>query len=75
MDDRDIGRSPEPPDEPEYTEGYEITKDKLWTAIGDTIALYQENINQFGMSQQEAKRSAIIETMDGIDYDCPSFAR
>ena len=75
MDDRDIGRSPEPPDEPEYIEGYEITKDKLWSAIGDAIGLYQEYINQFGMDQVQAKRAAIIETMDGIDYDTPSFAR
>ena len=75
MDDRDIGRSPEPPDEPEYTEGYEITKDKLWTALNDLIGLYLENIELHNLDLESAKTSAVQEVMDGIDYDCPSFAR
>ena len=75
MNDFDIGRSPEPPDEIELVEGYEIEASKLWKAIDNAIGLYQENIDLHGMDKIQARRASVSEVMDGIDYDTPTFAR
>jgi len=71
MDDRDIGRSPEPPDEREEKTFYEIEKEKLARYLWDAIHEYQTG----GNKSFSGRHRAVNIIMEEIDHDEPYVTR
>ena len=67
MDDRDIGRSPEPPDESEEKKYFEIEEEKLGDYLWAVISTYvKQNDKTFA-----GRHRAINLIMKDIDYQEP----
>ena len=71
MNDRDIGRSPEPPDEKEEKTFYEIEKEKLGDYLWAVLSTYDSgNDRTFA-----GRHRAINLIMHDIDHDEPYVTR
>ena len=71
MDDRDIGRSPEPPDEREEKKYFEIEEKQLAGYLWSAISAYVKG----GDKTFAGRHRAINLTMKLIDYNEPYIHR